>query len=86
MALVHDMAEAITTDLTPDSPVTPEEKNRLEAEAMEVIRTMLQGNVLADEAVALWQEYAANETPEAQFVKDLDKAELIYQVVEYEKE
>ena len=85
MALIHDMAEAITTDITPAAQISPEEKNRMETEAMEQIRTMLAGNAFADEAVALWQEYAANETPEAQFVKDLDKVELIYQVVEYEK-
>jgi putative hydrolase of HD superfamily len=85
MALVHDMAEAITTDITPDSPISPEEKHQLETQAMEYIRAMLAGNAFAEEAIALWREYAADETPEAQFVKDLDKSELIYQVVEYEK-
>lgn len=85
MALVHDMAESITTDITPDSPITPEEKHVMETDAMNRIKLMLAGNPFAEEAVALWQEYAADATPEAQFVKDLDKSELIYQVVEYEK-
>ena len=30
MALVHDMAEAITGDITPDDGISTEEKNRLE--------------------------------------------------------
>lgn len=30
MALVHDMAEAITGDITPDDGISAEEKNRLE--------------------------------------------------------
>ncbi len=31
MALVHDMAEAITTDIIPDDNIPSEEKNRLES-------------------------------------------------------
>lgn len=84
MALVHDMAESITTDITPDSHITPKEKHNMEEKAMQQIRSMLNGNPFADEAVELWREYAADSTPEANFVKDLDKAELIFQVVEYE--
>lgn len=84
MALVHDMAESITTDITPDSEITPTEKHNMEEDAMQHIRSMLKGNPFADEAVELWREYAADSTPEAKFVKDLDKAELIFQVVEYE--
>jgi len=31
MALVHDVAEAIVGDITPDEPFTKEEKHKLEA-------------------------------------------------------
>ena len=34
ISLVHDMAESIVGDITPSDPVTPEEKHRLEVEAM----------------------------------------------------
>jgi putative hydrolase of HD superfamily len=34
----------------------------------------------------LWLEYENNSTPEAKFVKDLDKLEMILQAVEYEHE
>lgn len=35
--------------------------------------------------VALWEEYEAAQTPEAQYVKDLDKLEMILQAEEYEE-
>lgn len=34
---------------------------------------------------SLWHEYEENATPEARFVKDLDKLELGLQGVEYER-
>ena len=37
------------------------------------------------EAMKLWQEYANDSTNEAKFVKGLDKLELIFQAIEYEK-
>lgn len=85
MALVHDMAEAITTDLTPESGLSAVQKHQLELDAMSKIEAILQGNRFGKEAKELWLEYAADETREAGFVKDLDKLELIIQVCEYEK-
>lgn len=52
---------------------------------MESIKSMLGPNhPFGLEAEALWKEYASDSTPEANFVKDLDKLELIIQAVEYE--
>ena len=52
---------------------------------MESIKSMLgSNNPFGLEAEALWKEYASDSTPEANFVKDLDKLELIIQAVEYE--
>lgn len=85
MALVHDMAEAITTDLTPESGYTANEKHKLELDAMIRIENMLQGNHFGQEAKELWLEYAHDSTKEAKFVKDLDELELLIQVCEYEK-
>ena len=84
MALVHDMAEALVGDITPACGVTEEEKNRRETEAMQSIKEMLGNNPFGAEAQELWHEYAADITKESQFVKDIDKTELIVQVVEYE--
>lgn len=52
---------------------------------MNSIKEMLGSNPFGHEAVDLWKEYASDSTPEANFVKDLDKLELIIQAVEYEK-
>ena len=85
MALVHDLAEAITTDLTPESGYSAIQKHQLELDAMSEIERILQGNPFGREAKELWLEYSADETREANFVKDLDKLELLIQVSEYEK-
>jgi putative hydrolase of HD superfamily len=84
MALVHDMAEAIVGDITPDCGISQEEKMRLETEAMAEIRSLLGDNPFGQEAEELWAEYAANSTKESRFVKDVDKTELILQLGEYE--
>ena len=84
MALVHDMAEALVGDITPSCGISEEEKNRRETEAMQYIMEILGDNPFGLEAQELWLEYAADVTKESQFVKDIDKAELYVQVVEYE--
>lgn len=84
MALVHDMAEALVGDITPDCGIPEEEKNRLETEAMDTIRKILGNNPFGNEAQQLWQEYAADITIEAKLVKDVDKAELILKAIKNE--
>lgn len=86
MAVVHDIAEAIVGDITPNDNVPKEEKNRLEAAAIDEMCILLEGGIAADEVKELWLEYENNSTPEAKFVKDLDKLEMILQAVEYESE
>ena len=52
---------------------------------MESIKSLLSSHPFGKEAVNLWKEYASDSTPEANYVKDLDKLELIIQAIEYEK-
>jgi len=89
MALVHDMAEGLVGDLTPVDGVPKAEKNRREAETMDFLANNLLGKVhggLAGKDIrAAWQEYEDSETLESQFVHDVDKIELILQMVEYER-
>lgn len=84
IALVHDLAEAIVGDITPDCGVAPEVKHRMEAEAMEEIT-----KDLAPEMGAfvrnLWHEYEAGSSPEAQLVKEIDKFEFALQAAEYDQ-
>ena len=89
MALIHDMAEGLVGDLTPVDGVPKVEKNRREAETVDWIASSLLGRVhggLAGKDIrAAWQEYEDSKTLESQFVHDVDKIELILQMVEYER-
>ncbi|KAI4344342.1 hypothetical protein L6164_011578 [Bauhinia variegata] len=86
MAIVHDIAEAIVGDITPADGVLKEEKSRREQEALDHMCKVLGGGSRAKEIADLWMEYEANSSPEAKFVKDLDKVEMILQALEYEDE
>lgn len=89
MALVHDMAESLVGDITPVDGVEKEEKARREAETMAFLcRGLLggygdgaQGESMRD----IFLEYEEGETLESKFVHDIDKIELLLQMVEYEK-
>ncbi|KAI1304804.1 HD domain-containing protein [Xylaria venustula] len=89
MCLIHDMAEAIVGDITPVDGVAKPEKSRREAETMDYITKKLLGGVYGGlagaEIRAIWQEYEDSKTLDSHFVHDLDKMELLTQMVEYEK-
>ncbi|KAI9478870.1 MAG: hypothetical protein EXX96DRAFT_525720 [Benjaminiella poitrasii] len=85
MAIVHDLAEAVVGDITPHAGVSKEEKFTLEKNAMDSFKESLGNTETANEIVDLWHEYEDASTPEALFVKDLDKFEMIVQALEYEK-
>ncbi|GAB7362989.1 hypothetical protein MBLNU230_g3284t1 [Neophaeotheca triangularis] len=89
MALVHDLAEALVGDITPVDGVAKSEKSRREEGTMEfVCRELLgevEGGVVGRELRALWQEYEDGVTLESCFVHDVDKIELLLQMVEYER-
>ena len=91
MALVHDMAELLVGDITPIDGVPKFEKGRREAETMEFLcggQGLLgrwgggeQGRGMRE----IFVEYEDGETLESRFVHDVDKVELLLQMVEYEK-
>ncbi|KAJ5087689.1 HD domain-containing protein [Penicillium angulare] len=90
MALIHDMAESLVGDITPADNVTKTEKARREGATMDYIVKTLLGNVPGGalsgaEIMNVFQEYEDNQTPEAQFVHDIDKMELLLQFIEYER-
>jgi putative hydrolase of HD superfamily len=89
MALVHDMAESLVGDITPIEGVAKVEKARREGATMDYICTSLLGKVdsgsAGKEMRAIWQEYEDGETLESKYVHDIDKMELILQMVEYER-
>jgi putative hydrolase of HD superfamily len=87
MCLIHDMAESLVGDITPADGIPKEEKNRRESLTMEYVTRELLGAFpdVGETIRATWQEYEDCETLESRFVQDLDKVELLLQMVEYEK-
>jgi len=86
LAVVHDLAEAQVGDIAPRENIPKEEKQRLEAEAMHnFCYEMLHDSLAARRIEALWKEYEDQTTPEARFVKDLDRFEMASQAFEYER-
>lgn len=89
MALVHDMAEALVGDITPVDGIAKHEKSRREATTMDYFTQSLlgkvNGGITGTELRAIWQEYEDSETLESKFVHDVDKVELLLQMIEYER-
>lgn len=89
MALVHDMAEALVGDITPVDGVVKVEKNRRESTTMDYFTGSLlgkvNGGITGQELKDIWQEYEDSKTLESKFVHDVDKLELVLQMVEYER-
>ncbi|KAF5362511.1 hypothetical protein D9756_002677 [Leucocoprinus leucothites] len=86
MCVVHDLAEAQVGDIAPREGIPKETKARLEVEAMHnFVHDMLHDSPAAQRIEALWHEYEEGKTPEAKFVKDLDRFEMASQALEYEK-
>ncbi|KAL8727178.1 MAG: hypothetical protein Q9166_006215 [cf. Caloplaca sp. 2 TL-2023] len=91
LALVHDMAESLVGDLTPLDGVPKREKSRRERDTISYFQSTLldPGTGIPAEAGTLireaWEEYETGETLEAKYVHDVDKLELMIQMMEYER-
>lgn len=74
MAVIHDLGEAISGDI----PATEQTGSKTEAERAD-FQSLLAGLApdRQNDLLALWDEYEAGQTPEAQVVKGLDKLETI---------
>jgi 5'-deoxynucleotidase YfbR-like HD superfamily hydrolase len=82
VALVHDLGEARLGDITPADRIGKSEKSRSEAVAFgEIVDGLPEGPALFD----LWREYEAGATPEARAVRQLDKLEMAFQALAYER-
>ncbi len=83
MALLHDLAESKTGDLTPRQKQG--DHGKLESDAIMDILSTLPEKV-SQLYSHTWDEYQANETPEAKLVHNADKIEMLIQAKEYESE
>lgn len=83
LALVHDLAECIVGDITPHDNIPVDKKHAMEDEAMKELTSNLGDIGLL--IYNLYKEYEAKKTPEAKFVKDLDRFDLLCTAAHYEK-
>lgn len=81
LAIIHDIAETITGDITPFDAVTPAEKASGEWAAIDQLSSLWS----TDELRRLFAEYRQNTSAEAQFVHDLDALEMASQAISYEQ-
>lgn len=79
LALVHDLPESFCGDFVPGE-IDPKEKSRLERSAMERIAKDLGSETLLE----LFDEFLAQETPEAKFVKALGQLDNVFTARFYE--
>ncbi|MBT4722408.1 HD domain-containing protein [Candidatus Falkowbacteria bacterium] len=74
LGLFHELGEIYAGDITPSDGVSLEEKQRREQEAVEKVFEKLPN---PERYIAIWREYDYMESPEAQFVKQIDKLETV---------
>ena len=84
MILLHDLAESITGDVTPEQK-SQQEKKFLEDKTMKNILLQLPES-LQKQYLHLWYEYQTNDSNEANFVHQIDKLEMAIQAKIYSKQ
>ena len=85
MALLHDLAEIETGDLTPGQKRERGPSLMTEEEgAVANLLSLLPGD-LAERYMELWEELREGASPEAEVVAHADKLEMVLQAVEYEE-
>ncbi len=76
MALIHDLGESLIGDYTPFDGITDEEKYKKEEEALKTLFG-------SGEILSLWYEFEEKKTREANFVRTIDKLEMLIQAIKY---
>jgi len=82
MALIHDVAESIVGDLTPQDQVDSGTKYAAEAAALQKIVSQVSDGEYFQE---LWEDFESIGSIEAQVVKRIDKLDMLIQAFLYEK-
>lgn len=87
MALVDDLAEAITGDLVYErgDKVLADHDEKMDKERRAVVKIFVDLEN-GDDYIDLWDESQKGETREAKCLKQLDKLEMVMQALEYEGE
>jgi putative hydrolase of HD superfamily len=83
MALIHDFGEIYAGDFTPSDNVQPTEKQDLERQSVvKVLQKLANGSTY----IALWEEFESGESPEARFVRQIDRLEMGLQASVYSRQ
>ena len=83
LAVLHDLAESIVTDLPKRSTQLLGSENKRRAEA-EAFASIFAGAPNSDDYATLWNEYTSNGSPEARLVHDADALDMVHQALRYE--
>ncbi|MEW5871603.1 MAG: HD domain-containing protein [Chloroflexota bacterium] len=73
MALLHDFGEVYAGDIIPGDPVSAEEKRQREAASVAQVFGKLPGG---EAYRCLWEEFETGQSPEARFVRQIDRLEM----------
>ena len=81
MALIHDLAESIIGDFTPNE-ISKESKKVVENEAMKDILSKLPLNI-SEQYMKIWREFQECKTEESILLHDIDRLEMAMQAAKY---
>lgn len=81
IALIHDFGEIYAGDIIPEDGVPEQEKYHLEEDS---VRRVFEALPNGEEYIALWYEYEGGASPEARFVRQIDRLEMGLQAKVYE--
>lgn len=83
MALVHDFGEVYAGDIVPGDEVTAEEKFRREHDSVQCVFSSLPDGA---RTIDLWLEFEEGLSPEARFLRQLDRLEMGLQASVYQRQ
>jgi putative hydrolase of HD superfamily len=83
MAVVHELGEVYAGDITPVDGISAEEKHRMERESLDRVLAGLPG---AGDLIELWEDFEEGASPEARFLKKIDRLEMGIQAALYRSE
>jgi len=81
MSLVHDFGEVYAGDFIPEDSISLMHKHQLEKNSITRIFSRIPNG---EDYVRLWEEFEDGDSPEARFVRQIDKLEMALQASAYE--
>ena len=81
LGLLHDLAESMIGDITPEAGISQEEKHVKEQTAIEQLNELLTIDILTP-----WLEFEDGLTNEAKSLQQIDKLEMLLQAIIYESQ